>query len=81
MEEINLNLVLMDYQEILSQNVHAAKWHEFFLPDLSNFVRQQLAKSKYYGLKTIAHKLEERIVKYFFMIILHFFDKNWKFSY
>ena len=47
MEEINLNLALTDYQEILFQNVHAAKWHEFFLPDLSDFVSEQLAKSKY----------------------------------
>lgn len=57
--------VMTDYQEILFQNVPAAKWHEFYEADLHDFVHEQLAKPKYYGSNATARALEKRIVKYF----------------
>ena len=56
---------MTDYQEILFQNVPAAKWHEFYEADLHDFVHEQLAKPKYYGSNATARALEKRIVKYF----------------
>ena len=55
---------MTDYQEILFQNVPAAKWHEFYEADLHDFVHDQLAKPKYYGSNATASALEKRIVKY-----------------
>ena len=56
---------MTDYQEIVFQNVPAAKWHEFYEADLHDFGSEQLAKPKYYGSNATANALRKRIVDYF----------------